>query len=105
MRLRLAVRRNGVPEVKLMWNVETDSDFTISRLIAAVNEVVPLESADWGLEDYAVEYRDGSDGFECLHFQVVRDILKEDDQVLYVASLTTAQAALVFSSRLYVLEV
>lgn len=84
MRLRLTVRRNGVPEVKLMWNVEADADFTISRLLSSVNDVVPLESTDWGLEDYAVEYRDGEDGFECLHFQVVRDILKENDQVLYV---------------------
>ena len=84
MRLRLTVRRNGVPEVRLMWNVELDTDFTVSRLVSSVNDVVPLESAEWGLEDYAVEYKDGVNGFECLHFQVVRDILKEDDQVLYV---------------------
>lgn len=68
-----------------MWNVETDAGFTISRLLSNVNDVVPLESAEWGLEDYAVEYRDGEDGFECLHFQVVSDILKESDQVLYAA--------------------
>lgn len=85
MRLRLTVRRNGVPEVKLMWNVDADANFTISRLLSNVNDVVPLESTEWGLEDYAVEYRDGEDGFECLHFQVVRDILKENDQVLYAA--------------------
>ena len=69
-----------------MWNVKADTDFTISRLIANVNDVVPLESAEWGLEDYAVEYGDGEDGFECLHFQVVKDILKEDDHILYVSS-------------------
>ncbi|SPO06565.1 uncharacterized protein DNG_09255 [Cephalotrichum gorgonifer] len=83
MRLRLTVRRSGVPEVKLMWNADADADSTISRLLSGVNEVVPLESGEWGLEDYAVEYKDEKDeGFECLHFQVVRDILKEDDPVL-----------------------
>lgn len=91
MRLRLTVRRNGVPEVKLMWNVELDADFTISRLLASVNDVVPLESAEWGLEDYAMEYKDGEDSFECLHFQVVRDILKEDDQVLYVLPIHSSR--------------
>jgi len=83
MRLRLAVRRHGIPEVKLLWTVGPNTDLTISKLLVAVNEVVPLESGEWGLEDYAVEYRDTQgDGFECLHFQVVRDILKEDDQLL-----------------------
>lgn len=95
MRLRLTVRRHRVPEVKLLWNVDTDTDFTVSRLLAGVSEVVPLEGGDWGLEDYAVEYRDGGDGFECLHFQVVRDILKEDDQVLYVRPYYTLISTMV----------
>lgn len=50
---------------------------TISQLLEQVNEVIPLEAEDWGLEDYAVEVR----GFECLHFSEVAQILKEDDEV------------------------
>ena len=53
------------------------SSLTISQLLEQVNEVIPLESKDWGLEDYSVEVR----GFECLHFSDVSDVLKEDDEV------------------------
>ncbi|KAL8769129.1 MAG: hypothetical protein Q9209_004763 [Squamulea sp. 1 TL-2023] len=50
---------------------------TIAQLLERVNEIIPLESGDWGLEDYAVEVR----GFECLHFSEVNQVLKEDDEV------------------------
>lgn len=83
IRLRLVIRRHAVPEVKLVWPCITSEDLTVARLLAQVNEVVPLESCDWGLEDYVVELDDGKGaGFECLHFQPVGKILKEDDQVL-----------------------
>lgn len=83
LRLRLVVRRHGVPDVKLLWNAIADEDLTISKLLAQVNEVVPLESGEWGLEDYAVELKDASgDGFECVHFHLVNKVLKDDDQVL-----------------------
>ncbi|CRK29901.1 hypothetical protein BN1708_018388, partial [Verticillium longisporum] len=61
LRLLLLVRRHGVPEVKLVWNVPTGPDWTIAKLIAQVDEAIPLESGEWGLEDYAVELR-GTDG-------------------------------------------
>lgn len=65
---------------------------TIAKLLASVNEVVPLESSQWGLEDYAVELL-GVDGatYECLHFQLVAQTLKDEDQLMYVvfASLIT----------------
>jgi hypothetical protein len=84
MRLRLIVRRNCVPDVKLLWNV-VDEDCTIFQLLSQINDVIVIESGEWGLEDYAVEYTDGvSRGFECLHFQVVFHILKNDDQILFV---------------------
>jgi hypothetical protein len=85
IRLRLTVRRHAVPEVRLVWNASADADTTIAQLLLQVNEVVPLESGEWGLEDYAVELKgpDGA-GFECLHFQAVGKVLKEDDQVTYV---------------------
>ncbi|KAF9769032.1 hypothetical protein IL306_013588 [Fusarium sp. DS 682] len=89
IRLRLVIRRHAVPEVKLVWPCVANDDLTVARLLALVNEVVPLESADWGLEDYVVELYDGKgDSFELLHFQPVGKVLKEDDQVL-IRSLST----------------
>ncbi|KAI0967122.1 hypothetical protein F4678DRAFT_465665 [Xylaria arbuscula] len=82
MRLRLVVRRHGLPELRLMWHVQLDTNPTISRLLEQLNDQVPLESDDWGLEDYVVELHD-SDGtdFECLHYQLVRSVLQPDDRV------------------------
>ncbi|KAJ2992186.1 hypothetical protein NUW58_g2255 [Xylaria curta] len=82
MRLRLVVRRNGLPELRLMWHAQLDSNPTISKLLEQLNDHVPLESEHWGLEDYVVELHD-SDGtdFECLHYQLVRSVLKPDDRV------------------------
>ncbi|KAG6021058.1 hypothetical protein E4U19_005986 [Claviceps sp. Clav32 group G5] len=89
IRLRLAVRRHGVPEVKLVWPCERSADLTIAKLVASVNEVVPLECSEWGLEDYAVELV-GADGdrYECLHFQLVAQILKDEDQLVIRSLLT-----------------
>ncbi|KAK8024587.1 hypothetical protein PG993_012653 [Apiospora rasikravindrae] len=82
MRLNLAIRRNGLPEAKVVWPVPLEENPTISKLIEQVNDIIPLESSDWGLDDYAVELSapDGSN-FECLHFQPVRTVLKEGDHV------------------------
>ncbi len=86
IRLRLVIRRHTVPDVKLVWPCSPSDDLTIAKLLGQVNEVVPLEGGEWGLEDYAVELGDGSNAasFECLHFQLVSRILKDEDQVLYV---------------------
>ncbi|KAJ3938385.1 uncharacterized protein N0V96_011633 [Colletotrichum fioriniae] len=89
LRLRLVVRRHAVPDVKLLWNVTANDDLTISKLLALVNDVVPLESGEWGLEDYAVELKDASgDGFECVHYHLVSKVLKDDDQVIIRPLLT-----------------
>ena len=82
MRLNLAIRRNGLPEAKVVWPVPLEENPTVSKLLEQVNDIIPLESSDWGLEDYAVELSspDGS-SFECLHFQLVRTVLKEGDNV------------------------
>ena len=87
MRLRLSIQRHGLPAVKLLWTAgvlrppyaAAGSSATISQLLEQVNEVVPLEADEWGLEDYAVEVR----GFECLHFSEIDQVLKEDDEVQY----------------------
>jgi hypothetical protein len=82
MRLRITVRRHGLPETPIIWNVDSETS-TIAQLLEQVSEIVPVESADWGLEDYAVELK-GSNGvnFECLHFQPVGKVMKEDDEVM-----------------------
>lgn len=84
MRLRLIIQRHSLPPVQLLWTVGDDpSPFspgpsaTTSQLLEQVNEIIPLESEDWGLEDYAVEVC----GFECLHFSELSHILREDDEV------------------------
>lgn len=85
MRLRILVRRNGFPDTKLVWPCSPSEDLTIAKLLTEINDVVPLESVEWGLEDYAVELGDGSNtgpSFECLHFQVISQILKDEDQIL-----------------------
>lgn len=83
IRLRLAIRRHAVPEVKLVWPCVASEDLTVAKLLAQVNEVIPLESGEWGLEDYVVELADANGGsFECLHFQPVGKLFKGDDQVV-----------------------
>lgn len=88
LRLRVSIQRNGVPEVKLVWPCARSHDLTVSKLVTQINDVVPLEGGEWGLEDYVVELSDGKGGsYECLHFQQVALILKDEDQVLYVCPL------------------
>ncbi len=83
MRLRLVVQRHALPEVRIVFAVQLDTGPTIANLLEQVDEVVPLESSHWGLEDYAVELRDaGGHGFDCLHFQRVVTVLRSDEQVL-----------------------
>ncbi|KXJ87780.1 hypothetical protein Micbo1qcDRAFT_197754 [Microdochium bolleyi] len=82
MRLRVVVQRNGLPETRYMLPVPLDGNPTIAKLLELVNSCTPIESDDWGLDDYTVELPapDGSRN-ECLHFHPIRAVLKEDDQV------------------------
>jgi hypothetical protein len=83
LRLRLVVRRHALPEVRVVFAVQLDTDPTIANLLEQVNEVIPLESNDWGMEDYNVELCDSTGhGFDCVHFQQVAGILKNDEEVL-----------------------
>ncbi|MCJ1423827.1 hypothetical protein MMC29_001712 [Sticta canariensis] len=85
MRLQLIVQRHSLPPVQVLWTVgvlrppyaAAGTSATVSQLLEQINEIIPLESGDWGLEDYAVEVR----GFECLHFSELSQVLKEDDEV------------------------
>lgn len=85
MRIQLTVYRQAIPPAHILWTVDqartslpaAGTSQTISQFLESVNEIIPLESDDWGLEDYAVEVR----GYECLHFCELCQILKEDDEV------------------------
>ena len=83
MRLRLTIQRHGLPPSPVIWTTGDPSptkrtpSSTISQLLERVNDVIPLESDDWGLEDYVVEIN----GYECLHFQELGSVFKDDDEV------------------------
>ncbi|KAI9885117.1 MAG: hypothetical protein M1823_003085 [Watsoniomyces obsoletus] len=79
MRLRLSIQRHGLPNTQILWTIagSGDKSISIAELLEQVNNIIPLEAEDWGLEDYAVECA----GYECLHFQPVGTVLKDLDQV------------------------
>ena len=88
MRIKLVVQRHSLPPANVLWTIgvpqppysTAGATFTVSQFLEHVNDIIPLESEEWGLEDYAVEV----EGFECLHFSELTQILKEDDEVWYV---------------------
>lgn len=87
MRLHLTVQRNALPPVRILWTTAAlgplysaaGKELAISQFLEQVNDILPLESGEWGLEDYLVEVG----GFECLHFLEARHVLKEGDEVWY----------------------
>jgi hypothetical protein len=83
MRLRLTVRRHNLPEIPIIWVVDTTTSPTIAQLLEQVNDAVPIEAGEWGFEDYAVEVK-GNNGvnYECLHYQLVSGVMKEEDEVV-----------------------
>ncbi|CAD6440333.1 a9183607-2d8d-453d-ae66-0c1c654ffbad [Sclerotinia trifoliorum] len=90
MRLRLNVRRHNLPDCPIIWDVNTSTSTpTVSELLDQINDVIPIESAEWGMEDYAVEVK-GKEGvnYECLHFQPVSKVMKEEDEVIIRPLLT-----------------
>ncbi|CCC13406.1 hypothetical protein SMACR_06904 [Sordaria macrospora] len=89
LRLRLVVRRHSLPEVRIIHHVPLENDPTIADLVDQINEIIPLESPEWGLEDYVVELRNKEGyAFECLHFQQVANVLKDEEEV-FVRPLVT----------------
>jgi hypothetical protein len=80
MRVRLSIRRHRLPPADVLWVIpdsQINPGTTISRLLSQIDEILPLENDNWGFEDYVVEV----EGYECLHFQPVGDVLKEGDHV------------------------
>lgn len=80
MRLRLSIQRHALPPAEVLWNVSEEQAlklFSIAQLLEEINHIIPLESEDWGLEDYVVEVG----GFECFHFAQVAQVLKDEDRI------------------------
>jgi hypothetical protein len=92
MRLQVSVERYSLPATNIVFTTSalgpspatSSPDATIAQLLEDVNDIVPLESANWGLEDYAVEVN----GYECLHFSPIDAVLRDDDQVVIRALKT-----------------
>ncbi|KAI9758708.1 MAG: hypothetical protein M4579_002883 [Chaenotheca gracillima] len=105
MRFQLHIFRNGLPPTRVLWtwgkasatsSVNWDpAQATIAQLLEDVNETIPLEAAEWGLEDYVVEVK----GFECLHFHEASSVLRDGDEVLIRPLSTTDLRARKFSGR------
>ncbi|KAF2093469.1 hypothetical protein NA57DRAFT_81397 [Rhizodiscina lignyota] len=89
MRIRVTVHRHGLAKVKLLFPIPEDERHdvaTISQLLKKINETIPLESENWGLEDYVVLVGE----FECQHFAKIEEVLNHDDAVR-IRPLTTTE--------------
>ncbi|KAF2858102.1 hypothetical protein K470DRAFT_260178 [Piedraia hortae CBS 480.64] len=79
MRLRLRIHRHGLPTVSTLWPVEdVQLMHTTSQLLENVNQTFPLEGDDWGYEHYTVTIG----GFECLHYQIIDKVFRDEDEVV-----------------------
>ena len=76
MRLRVCIHRHELPPTNILWNIPKPQQ-TIAELLEQLNDIVPLETEDWGLEDYAVQVG----AYEGLHFQKIEDVLKDEDEI------------------------
>ncbi|TGO48487.1 hypothetical protein BOTNAR_0473g00030 [Botryotinia narcissicola] len=101
MRLRLNVRRHNLPDCPIIWDVNTSTSApTVSELLNEINDVIPIESTEWGMEDYAVEVKGkGGLNYECLHFQPVEKVMKEENEVIIRPLLTNDLRARRISGR------
>ncbi|RKU49504.1 hypothetical protein DL546_008545 [Coniochaeta pulveracea] len=100
LRLRLVIRRNSLPEVRLLFPIGLDEEPTIADLLEQVNDTIPLESTDWSLDDYVVEVQDAhSHGFECLHFQKVDSVLDNDQELIIRPLFTVDRKKRLLSGR------
>ncbi|KAF2277759.1 uncharacterized protein EI97DRAFT_465889 [Westerdykella ornata] len=103
MRLRITVQRHGLPATSILWRVPEHPNpeyYTIAGLLEDLNHVIPLEAPDWGLDDYVVLVG----GFECVHFDSVRLLLKDEDELLIRALSTNDIRARRLSGRYQISE-
>lgn len=103
MRLRLSIQRHALPPAEVLWTVSEEQAlklFSIAQLLEEINHIIPLESQDWGLEDYVVEVG----GFECFHFAQVAQVLKDEDRICIRALQTPEIRARTLSGRYQISE-
>lgn len=100
MRVRLSIYRHELPSVDILWALpdEHTRPITVSQLLEDINNIVPLESGEWGLEDYVVQLGK----FECLHFSTVQELLKEEDSIVCVGLLFTPSSKVLITLTVYV---
>jgi hypothetical protein len=81
MRLRLIVERNELPATCVAWFMPPDC--SAAQLLIDVNNVIPLESEHWSLDDYVVEVPGQSHmHYELLHYEVLKYVLEDDSELL-----------------------
>jgi hypothetical protein len=80
MRFRLSVFRHGLPPMRVVWSTpdeQLDGVFLVSRLLSEINDIIPLDPGERGLEDYVVQLGE----YELLHFHNLADVLRENDKI------------------------
>lgn len=75
MRVRLQIHRHALPETRLLWQAKPSH--TVAQFLQSLNVQYPLETAQWGLEDYVVSIAD----YEALHYHRIGDVFQPDDQI------------------------
>lgn len=79
MLLRVSVLRYQLPAVKFLYFAPVSQEpLPVSKLLELVDQLVPLKSDNWSLDDYFVSCGD----YECLHYSDCRSILKENDEIM-----------------------
>lgn len=81
MRLRLIVERNELPITCVIWFMPPDC--SAAQLLINVNNVIPLESEHWALDDYVVEVPGKFRvHYELLHYEQLKYVLEDDTEVM-----------------------
>lgn len=75
----MQVQRHGLPAARVLWSTP-GADQTVAELLQQINDLIPIETEDWGLEDYEVHVG----GYEALHYFRLSDVLKDEDEVMQV---------------------
>ena len=78
MRLYVNVKRYELPDSKFVYSVTSgQQSCSISALMFAINKQMPMESGNWGLEDYSLRLN----GYDLLHYSKVDEVLRDGDQI------------------------
>ncbi|EPS43201.1 hypothetical protein H072_2811 [Dactylellina haptotyla CBS 200.50] len=80
-RARLVLNRPGVPQVRIVWPLDTkisqNPRYSVFDLLTGLNDIFPLDSHNHGLEDYVTELG----GCELLHFMPIGELIGDNDEL------------------------